>query len=300
MEDSLPWILFNVGIVIMLALDLFVFHRKAHEVGIKEAVCWSLIWVGLALLFNVYIYYARGSYDALKFFTGYVIEKSLSIDNLFVFMLIFHYFHTPAVALHKVLFWGVLGAIVFRAIFIWLGIALVTQFSWMFYIFGIFLIITGIKFWFEKDKKVEPEKNPVLRLFRRFFSVTKDYVDDHFFIREKGKWIATPLFIVLLSVECSDIIFAIDSIPAILAITTDPFLVYTSNIFAILGLRSLYFVLSHTFSLFHYLHYGLALILIFIGIKMTIVNWVHIPTAISLGVVFVSLGGSILLSLRKK
>lgn len=303
MHELLPWIIFNLVIVVLLAVDLF-FHRKAHEISIKEAVYWTLFWMSLALLFNIYIYYARGLEPALNFFTGYLIEKSLSIDNLFVFLLIFKYFKTPASSQHKVLFWGVLGAILLRALFIWLGITLISKFHWMIYLFGVFLIFTGIKLWLEKDKEVHPEKNPIIRLFNRFFPVTKDYVEDHFFVMKAGRYLATPLFIVLLSVETTDVIFAVDSIPAILAITYDPYIVYTSNIFAILGLRSLFFVLSRMMSLFHYLHYGLAIILVFIGGKMVLSEVYPVPTFITLLIVFlvliVSVAISIVLPLKNR
>lgn len=292
----LEWIIFNLTILFFLGIDLF-FHRKAHVISLKEAFAWSAFWMTLAIVFNFYIYYRSGLDDALDFFTGYLIEKSLSVDNLFVFILIFKYFHTPSACLHDVLFWGVLGAIVFRALFIWLGLALVSQFSWMFYIFGIFLLFTGIKLWFEKDKEVNPEKNFILKLFNNFFPVVKEYHGNKFFVKIESKHFATPLFAVLISIETTDIIFAIDSIPAILAITSNAYLVYTSNIFAILGLRSLYFVLSHIMTLFHYLHYGLSLILGFIGIKMLLMNFFHIPTFISLIIVFLILSISVSLSL---
>lgn len=295
--DILHWVFFNLFIVLMLAIDLLVFSRKAHVVTMKEAVGWTIFWIGLATLFNIYIYYARGLPDALNFLTGYLIEKSLSVDNLFVFLLIFNYFQTPSTSMHKVLFWGVFGAIILRAIFIWLGIVLITKFHWMIYLFGVFLIFTGIKLWLEKDKEVYPEKNPILRIFRYFFPVSNNYEDDKFFIIKQSKYYATPLFVVLIAIETTDIIFAVDSIPAILAITYDPFLVYTSNIFAILGLRSLYFVLSHMMSLFHYLHYGLSIILVFIGVKMLLADLILIPTWIALGIVFLVLVVSITISL---
>lgn len=297
MSELLPWILFNFFIVAMLAVDLLIFNRKAHFISMREAINWTIVWIAVALFFNLYIYHSRGAEDALQFLTGYLIEKSLSIDNLFVFLLIFKYFHTPASSLHKVLFWGVLGAIVLRALFIWLGIALITQFHWIIYLFGVLLIVTGIKLWLEKDKEIHPEKNPVLKIFRYFFSVSDHYEQNKFFVVKNAHYIATPLFIVLLAIETTDVIFAVDSIPAILAITSDPFLVYTSNIFAILGLRSLYFVLSHIMSLFHYLHYGLSVILVFIGLKMIATDFFHIPTTVALGFVFFVLLISILLSL---
>lgn len=297
LHDLLPWILFNLFIVLMLALDLLVFHRKAHAVSMKEAICWTAFWIGLALLFNVYIYYTRGLEAALSFLTGYLIEKSLSVDNLFVFLLIFKYFNTPVQSLHKVLFWGVLGAIILRALFIWFGIVLIANFHWIIYLFGAFLVVMGIKLWQEKDKEIHPERNLILRLFSYWFPFTKDYVNDRFFVVRNSKYYATPLFAVLIAIETTDVIFAVDSIPAILAITLDPFIVYTSNIFAILGLRSLYFVLSHIMTLFHYLHYGLSVILVFIGMKMLFVDFVKIPTLVALGIVFFVLLASIVLSL---
>lgn len=296
MNDLLPWIIFNVVVLALLAVDLF-FHRQARNVSMKEASLWSLFWISLALLFNVYIYYARGSQDGIDFLTGYLIEKALSVDNLFVFLLIFKYFHTPKSYLHKVLFWGVLGAIVMRALFIWLGIALITNFHWILYLFGAFLIYTGIKLGLEKDKEIHPEHNFVLRIFKYFFPVTKHYSDDKFLVLENGKYFATPLLVVLVAIETTDLIFAVDSIPAILAITTDPFIVYTSNICAILGLRSLFFVLSHIMSLFHYLHYALSFILTFIGAKMLFADLIKIPTGITLGIVFMILLLSIIASI---
>jgi len=292
------WILFNVFIVLMLLLDLLVFHRNAHVVRMKEAVLWSLFWISLSLLFNVYIYYSRGEEAAVNFLTGYVIEKSLSVDNLFVFLLIFDYFQTPRSSLHKVLFFGVLGAIVMRAIFIALGIALISYFHWIIYIFGAFLIFTGIKLGFEKDKKMDPEKNPMLKLFRRYFPVTKNYEGDKFIVVKHSKYYATPLLLVLIAIETSDLIFAVDSVPAVLAITYDPFIVYTSNIFAILGLRSLYFVLSHMMTLFHYLHYAISFILVFVGVKMLFSDIYPVNNIVALAIIFIALTTSILASLR--
>lgn len=280
----------------MLALDLFVFHSKGRLVSIKEATLWSLVWIALAFLFAAYIYFSRGPSDALNFLTGYLIEKSLSIDNLFVFIIIFKYFHTPPQAMHKVLFWGILGALLMRALFIALGIALIVRFHWLVYPMGLFLIYTGIKLWKEKEKEIHLERNPILKFFYRFFPVSKEHYGDCFFVREGLRYVATPLFVTLLTIEMVDIIFAIDSIPAILAITYDPFIVYTSNIFAILGMRSLYFVLSHMMGLFHYLHYGLALILVFVGIKMVVGGMVPIPPYLSLTFIFAVLFGCIVAS----
>ncbi len=291
------WIGFGVFILSMLALDLGLFHRKAHEVHVKEALVWSAVWISLALVFNVIVYFWRGQEMALQFLTGYLIEYSLSVDNIFVFLLIFAYFRVPAVHQHKVLFWGILGALVMRAIFIALGIALIHKFHWMIYVFGAFLVFTGIKMGMEKDKEIHPEKNPVLRLFRRFMPVTERYEGGSFFVRRDMKLLATPLFIVLLMVETTDVIFAVDSIPAILAITSDPFIVYTSNVFAILGLRSLYFALSGIMRLFHHLHYGLSIILGFVGVKMVLSDIFKIPIGVSLGVIAGVLALSVIASL---
>ena len=296
-DEIFPLILFTCVIIILLILDLVVFHKKNTIVSLKEASILSIFWISLAFLFNLYIYYSHGGEAAIDFLTAYLIEKSLSVDNLFVFMLIFKYFHTPQTVMHKVLFYGILGAIVMRAIFIFFGIALISNFHWMIYVFGAILCITGVKLAFEKDKKIHPEKNPVLRLFRYFFRVSKDYSGDSFFILEKGVYYATPLFIVLLSLETTDVIFAIDSVPAVLAVTTNLYIVYTSNIFAILGLRSLFFLLSRMMSLFHYLHYGISFILVFVGLKMLISNYVKFGNIISLGVVFLSLVISIAASI---
>lgn len=294
-----PWIVFGLLIVIMFTLDLLVLNRKEREGSMKEMVGWTCLWIGVALLFNLYIYFVRGFEDALTFFTAYLIEKSLSVDNLFVFLLVFKYFQTPPSSMRKVLFWGVLTALILRAVFIGLGIVLISKFHWLLYIFGVFLIFTGVKLWFEKDKEIHPEDNPVLRLFRHFFPITPHYEHGKFFILKNGVYFATPLMVVLLVIETTDIIFAVDSIPAVLAITFDPLLVFTSNIFAVLGLRSLYFVLAHMMTLFHYLHYGLAIILVFIGIKMLLMDVVEIPIAAALSFVFVILSASVLLSIRR-
>ncbi len=291
------WIVFGVGVLALLALDLGVFQRKAHEVKIKEAMLWSVIWITLALVFNAGIYFARGSDAALKFLTGYILEKSLSVDNLFVFLLVFRYFHVPKIYQHKVLFWGILGALIMRAVFIAGGIALLHAFEWIIYVFGAFLVYTGIKLWFEKDKEIHPEKNPVLILFRRFMPVTHTFEKEKLFIKKDQRLYATPLFIVLLVVESTDVIFAVDSIPAVLAITTDPFIVYTSNVFAILGLRALYFALAGMMELFHHLHYGLAAILILVGIKMLVSHYYKVPIGVALGTIGAILVVSIIASI---
>ena len=284
-NQALLWVGFNLFVLAMLALDLGVFHRRSHQVTIKEALVWSGVWITLALLFNLGVYQWYGPQAALEFLTGYLIEKSLSIDNIFVFLLIFSYFGVPERYQHKVLFWGILGALVMRAVFIFAGISLIQRFHWIIYIFGAFLILTGIRMITEKDKEIHPEKNPALKLFRRMIPVTGAYQGSHFFVKEGGRHFATPLFVVLLVVETTDVIFAVDSIPAILAITVDPFIVYTSNVFAILGLRALYFALAGVMKLFHHLRYGLSAILVFVGAKMLLADFYKIPVGIALGVV---------------
>src|SRR5215813_14413448 len=279
----------------MLALDLGVFHRRARTVGFREALAWSSLWIGLATVFCAIVYFWRGRVPALEFATGYVIELSLSVDNLFVFLLIFRYFKVSAEDQHKVLFWGILGALVMRAAFILLGVGLIQRFHWITYFFGALLVYGGIKLFRQKEAEIHPEKNPVLRLFRRFVPVTKEYEGGKFFVRRRGLY-ATPLFIVLLVVETTDVIFAVDSIPAILAITLDAFIVYTSNVFAILGLRSMYFALAGMMGLFQYLYYGLSCVLIFVGLKMLLSNVYKMPTWVALVVVAGVLGTSVLAS----
>ena len=278
------WVAFNVFVLGMLALDLAVFHRKAHAVSLREAFIWSVVWITLALIFNSGIYYFWGAEKALEFLAGYLIEKSLSVDNLFVFLVIFSYFAVPAMYQHRVLFWGILGALVMRAIFIATGAALLTAFHWMIYVFGGFLIITGIKLLLTGDHKLEPEKNPAVRLLRRIMHVTNEYHGQRFFVRKDRRLWATPLLLVLVVVETTDVIFAVDSIPAIFAITMDPFIVYTSNVFAILGLRALYFLLAGIMDMFRYLKVGLSFVLCFVGVKMMIVDLYKIPIGVSLGV----------------
>lgn len=293
------WILFNVFVLIMLALDLGVFHRHAHEVKMKEALTTSAVWIALALLFNVGIYFWMGEKKALEFLTGYIIEKSLSVDNIFVFIMVFSYFNVPSLHQHKILFWGIIGALIMRAIFIFAGVALITKFHWMIYVFGLFLIVTGIKMAFQKDKKIEPEKNPVIRLFRKLFPVTDSYDGSKFLTKINGKNFATPMMIVLIVIETTDLIFAVDSIPAILAITDDPFIVYTSNVFAILGLRALYFALAGIMQLFHYLAYGLSAVLVFVGAKMMLVDVYKIPIQISLLVIVLILTIAVVASIKR-
>ncbi len=291
------WIGFNIFVIAMLALDLGVFHRRSHAVKIKEALIWSAVWIGLALLFNLGILIWSDANTALKFLTGYLIEKSLSVDNLFVFLMIFSYFQVPASYQHNVLFWGILGALIMRAIFIFAGVTLIAKFHWVIYIFGAFLIYSGIKMALAKDKEVHPERNPVLKLFKKIMPVTDDYVGNRFFVVQAGRRFATPLFIVLIVIETTDVMFALDSIPAILAITVDPFIVYSSNVFAILGLRALYFALAGIMGLFQYLHYGLSAILVFVGIKMIVAEFYKLPTAIALGVIAAILAISIIASM---
>jgi tellurite resistance protein TerC len=290
------WIGFLVFVMLMLILDLGVFHRNSHEVKVKEALIWSGVWIGLALLFNYGLYLYMGKEKALEFLAGYLIEKSLSVDNLFVFIMLFSYFNVSPKYQHKVLFWGIIGALVLRAIFIFAGVALISKFHWIIYLFGVFLLFTGAKMLFHDDKEVEPDKNPLVRLFKRFFPVTDSMSGGRFFVKINAKRFATPLFIVLLIVEFTDLIFAVDSIPAILAVSNDTFIIFTSNVFAILGLRSLYFALAGITKYFHYLKYGLSVILIFIGVKMLIVDLYKIPIVYSLLTIVGILAISVLLS----
>lgn len=290
------WIFFNLFVLAMLALDLWVFHRPAHLVKFREAVAWSVTWIFLASAFAVVIYFWHGRQAAVEFTTGYIVELALSVDNLFIFLLIFRYFRVPADHQHKVLFWGVLGALVMRGVFILVGIGLIRAFHWVTYVFGAFLAYSGIRLLGEKAAQVEPERNPVLRLFRKWMPITEDYEGERFFVQRGGLY-ATPLLLVLLVVETTDLLFATDSIPAVLAITLNAFIVYTSNVFAILGLRAMYFVLAGMMEVFHYLHYGLSVVLIFIGCKMLAADWYPIPTLVALGVVAGVLTISVLASI---
>ena len=292
------WILFNAFVLLMLALDLGVFHRKNHEVSVKEALTWTFIWITLALVFNAIIYYWKGQQQALEFFTGYLVEKALSIDNIFVFIMIFTYFQVPSKYQHKVLFWGILGALVMRVIFIFAGVALIQKFHLTIYFFGALLIYTGYKMFYHNNAKIEPDKNPVIRFFKRFIPVTSQMHDDKFFVKLEGKRFATPLFLVLVLIETTDVIFAVDSIPAILAITQDQFIVYTSNVFAILGLRSLYFALAGIVHRFWLLSYGLAVVLIFVGLKMMLIDLYKIPIEWSLVFIATIITASVLLSFK--
>ena len=305
---TVHWFVFIVFIILMLMLDLGVFHKKDTEVKLKEALLWSAFWIFLALLFNAGIYFFAEKTQALEFFTAYLLEKSLSVDNLFVFIMIFSFFSIPPRFQHKILFWGILGALIMRAIFIFAGIALIRQFSWVMYIFGVFLIYTGIHMLVEKaDKPRDPNRNIMIRLCRRIMPVTDENPEGHFFVRKNGVLHATAFFLALLFIEASDLIFAVDSIPAVLSVSDDTFIVFTSNIFAILGLRSLYFALNGIMGHFQYLKYALAGILSFIGLKMCVnelaaeLGWhFHISNVVSLTVIVGLLAASILLSMLKK
>ena len=279
------WVVFNLFVLGALALDLGVFHRQPHVVSKKEAALWMVVWVSLAVLFCLGVWHWQGSHKALEFLTGYVIEQSLSLDNIFVFLVIFSYFQVLPRYQHRVLFWGILGAVIMRGAMIGLGVALLTTFEWVTYLFGAFLVFTGIRFARHEEFSVHPEANPLLRWLRRLWPVTKDFHEEHFFIRQDGRWFATPLLVVLVMIESSDLVFAVDSIPAVFAITRDPFIVYTSNIFAILGLRALYFLLVGLMPMFRYLGVGLGIVLTFVGVKMLMAEWVKIPILISLAVI---------------
>jgi tellurite resistance protein TerC len=296
-EPIWAWGVFLLVVIAMLMVDLGVFHRKAHVLSMREATIWSIVWVVVALVFNAIVWVWLGHQKALEFFTGYLVEKALSADNIFVFAVLFNYFAVPPEYRHRVLFWGVLGAIVFRLTFILAGTALLKKFHWVVYIFGIIVIVSGIKLLMRKDGEIDPERNPVLRLARRFLPITPNYHGQKFFVRLNGKFMATPLALVLLVVESTDIVFAVDSIPAIFAITRDPFIVFTSNVCAILGLRALYFLLEGMIRLFRYLDEGLAVILVFIGIKMLVSEFYKIPTWVALGFVAAVLAITIALSL---
>lgn len=291
------WTGFLGFVLAMLALDLGFFHKKAHVVGFKEALTWSAVWIGMAGLFNVAIYAWFGEAKALEFTTGYVIEKALSVDNIFIFLIIFSYFAVPAAYQHRVLFWGIVGALIMRAIFIVLGAALLAKFHWIIYVFGGFLVLTGIKMLISDGSNRQPDQTPAYRFFKRFIPTSSTYDGSKFFTRQNGALLATPLFLVLLLVEFTDLIFAVDSIPAIFAVTQDPFIVFSSNIFAILGLRSLFFLLSGVMNKFYLLKTGLALVLVFVGIKMAIMDVYKIQTLHSLLVVGTLIGGAILASL---
>jgi len=297
--SPVAWIGFTLFVFAMLALDLGVFHKKDHAVSTREALAWSVAWISLALVFCAGVWIWDGPQQGMEFLTGYLVEKSLSVDNLFVFLVTLQFFKVAPSLQHRVLFWGVLGALVLRAVFIFLGSALLNNFHWVMYVFGGFLVFTGFRLGFKKDDDIHPENNPVLKLFRRVIPAVKDYREGHFFVRENGRLLATPLLFVLVVVEATDVMFAVDSVPAVFAVTTDTFVVYTSNIFAILGLRSLYFLLAGYLNRFSYLNYGLAGVLVFVGIKMLLVDVYKVPIPISLGVITLLIGGSIVVSLLK-
>ncbi|MEZ4363802.1 MAG: TerC family protein [Kofleriaceae bacterium] len=297
--SPLLWVGFIVFVLAMLAIDLGVFHKQAHEVSIKEAGIWSAVWVALALVFNVGVYFWFGPDRALEFTTGYLIEKALAVDNIFVFVVIFTTFGIPAIYQHRVLFWGVLGALVMRAFFIVLGGAFLQRFHWAIYVFGAILAITGLKLLLQRNQELHPDRNPLVRAFQTVFPLTSELHGDKFLVRQYGRRFATPLLLALVAVEVTDLIFAVDSIPAIFAITKDPFIVFTSNIFAILGLRSLYFLLAGVITKFAYLKVGLAVVLIFVGAKMALMEVYKVPIAASLGIIAGILGASIVVSLLK-
>ena len=298
-ETVWPWLAFNAFVLGMLALDLGVFHRKAHAVTVREAATWSAVWVALALIFNFGIYLWKGQEPALQFLAGYLIEKSLSVDNIFVFVLVFTFFAVPAAYQHRVLFWGILGALVMRGIFIAAGAALLATFHWVIYVFGAFLVVTGIKMALVRGDQIHPDRNPLVRLTRRLLPITNGYREDRFVVREGGKWVATPLLLVLLVVESTDLVFAVDSIPAIFAVTSDTFIIYTSNVFAILGLRSLYFLLAGVVEKFYYLKLGLSVVLAFVGVKMLLTDVAKIPIALSLAVIATVIAVAIVASLLR-
>ena len=293
------WTAFVALVIVLLSIDLF-FHRGDHVVSVKSALRWTAFWVSLALAFNVYLYVEFGQQKGLEFLTGYLIEQALSIDNIFVFIVIFQFFAVPAQYQHRVLFWGVLGAIIMRAVLVLAGGALMSQFEWVKYVFGGILIYTAIRILRGHDAEVHPDQNPVVRLFRKFFPVTSDYHGSHFLAKIDGRTFATPLLLVVVAVEATDVVFALDSVPAIFAVTSDTLIVYTSNIFAILGLRNMFFLLAGILPRFRYLKYGLGLVLAFVGFKLAASEWFHVPIGLSLGVVAGLLGGSIFLSWVRK
>jgi len=285
MNELFLFILFNIFILLLLGVDLGVFHKKVHAISVKEAVAWSIVWIVLALVFNAGVFLFAGSAKGLEFLTGYLIERALSFDNIFVFVVIFSYFGVPAQYQHKALFWGVLGALITRSLFIAAGTALITKFEWVLYIFGVILVVSGWKIMFQKETQVHPEKNFFIRLARKFFPVTPTHEFSKFVVRDAGKVFITPLFLVLITIETTDVMFALDSIPAVFGVTRDPFIVYSSNVFAILGLRATYFLLAGIMDTFYYLSYGLSIILIFIGVKMLLEAVYPVPTTIALLVV---------------
>jgi TerC family integral membrane protein len=295
--SPLQWTLFFALVFVVLALDLGVFHRREHAIGTREAAIWTGVWISLSIAFNLWIYLEFGTRHGLEFLTGYLVEYALSVDNIFVFIVIMGYFAVPKQFQHRVLFWGILGALVMRGLFIGLGAALISRFEWILYLFGAFLVVTGGRILAHQETEVHPERNPVVNLLRRLMPITRGYHGKHFFRREDGRLKATPLLVVLLVVETTDVVFAVDSIPAIFGVTRNTFLVFTSNIFAILGLRALYFLLSGMMERFHYLNVGLGVVLVFIGLKMLVVDFLHVSIQVSLGVVVLVLGGAVVASL---
>lgn len=291
------WIGFNIFVLLMLALDLGVFHRRAHAISLREAAVWNVLWLAVALAFNLGLLHWYGRAPALEFFAGYLIERFLSFDNIFIFLLLFRYFAVESRYQHRLLYWGILGALVMRGTMIGLGVAMIQRFEWVLYLFGAFLVFAGAKMLFQKDEQVHPERNPVLRVARRFLPLTKDFHGQRFFVHDGEIWRATPMFLVLLMVETTDLAFAVDSIPAVFAVTRDPFIVYTSNVFAILGLRSFYFLLAGVMPYVRYLNIGLSLVLIFVGAKMVTEKWVKVSTGVSLAVVGGLLAASVVASL---
>lgn len=295
--DLLPWILFHLIVFALLALDLGVLNRKEHVIEMREAIGWSIFWTVIALMFNLWVYYSRGPDAGINFLAAYIMERALSLDNLFVFLLIFSYFKVEAQYQHRVLFWGIVGALIMRAVFIAAGVTVIQHFHWALYLMGAFLIFTGVKMGFQKEIEIDPEKNPVVRLCSRMVPMSPRFDESRFFSRIDGKLLATPMFLVLIFVETSDVMFAIDSIPAVLAITQDPFIVYTSNVMAILGMRALYFAIAALYDLFAYLKIGLSLILVLVGVKMLIADFIHVPVWFTLISVVGILAFSILASI---
>ena len=298
MSDFTALGIFTLVVLFLLALDLGVFQRHPHKITIREAASWYAFWVALSIAFNVGVYFWRGPQPALEFLTGYVLEVSLSMDNVFVFAVIFGYMGVRPQFQHRVLFWGIVGALVMRGAFIATGVALVSRFHWILYVFGVFLVVTGAKLFREEKQEFHPERNPLLKIARKLFPITPDYEGAAFFVVREGRRYATPLLLVLLLVESTDVLFAVDSIPAIFAVTLDPFIIYTSNVFAILGLRSLYFILASAIGKFRYLRPGLALVLIFVGVKMLVAGFYKLPIVLSLGVITTVLLVAVAASLR--
>jgi len=299
MEHLLLWVGFNLFILLLLALDLGVFERRPHAIRIREALALTCFWVVLALLFNLVVYFWRGQRIALQFLTAYLVEKSLSVDNIFVFLLIFSYFAVPTKFQHRILFWGIVAALAMRGLFIVAGVALLRQFAWLTYVFGVFLLVLAVKLAAGKERQIHPERNPVLTILRRFLPVSRPLEEGRFFVRQDGRRLVTPLFVVLVVVETTDVVFAVDSVPAVLAISNDPFIVYSSNVFAILGLRALYFALAGIMGRFHRLHYGLSVILAFIGVKMLLARHYEMPEVLALGVIVVILVVSVVASILR-